>query len=266
MPERLETRMPEGTQAIRRAAAILQRIARVSENSTPTLGEISRSLNLPRSTTHRILKCLTETGLAAYDPESRQYGIGLLTYELGLVVADQVLDLVPWRAAADRIAGRSGATTYLMHRSGNEAVCVHKAEGTSVIRVIPVEVGQRRYLGVGAGATALLATLDDKAVSRILGTIEGELGQYANLTVENILESVNEARNTGFAMSRSRAYRSIFGMGTAIPTRFGKPEYAISIAVHEPDVDAVRIDRWKAIMKEEIEIAANSSSARRKSG
>jgi len=262
----METPMREGTQAIERAAAILQRIARVSENSPPTLGEISKSLNLPRSTTHRILKCLTETGLAAYDPLSRKYEIGLLAYELGLAVTDQVLDLVPWRAAANRIASRSSATTYLMHRSGIEAVCIYKAEGNSVIRVIPVEVGQRRFLGIGAGATALLAVLDDKAVSRILGTIESELDRYANLTVENILKSVDEVRNTGFATSRSRAYKSIFGMGTAIPTRFGKSEYAISIAVHEPDADVVKINRWKEIMKEEIETAANNASVHRKIG
>lgn len=252
--------MQDGTQAIRRAAAILQRIAHVSENHPPTLREISSAVDLPRSTTHRILKCLTETGLAAYDAKSRKYEIGLLTYELGLAVTDRVLDLLPWRAAVDRIARRADVTTYLMHRSGIEAVCLHKAEGNSVIRVIPVEVGQRRFLGVGAGATALLATLEDGAISRILQAIEGELGRYENLTVDNIRASISEARETGFALSSSRAYRSIFGMGTVIPTRYGLPEFAISIAVHAPDVSETLIHRWKEIIAEEISSVEKDAS------
>lgn len=255
--------MQDGTQAIRRAAAILQRIARISENHPPTLREISAAVGLPRSTTHRILKCLTETGLAAYDTKSRKYEIGLLTYELGLAFTEPVLDLLPWRAAVDRIARRANVTTYLMHRSGIEAVCLHKAEGNSVIRAIPVEVGQRRFLGIGAGATALLSVLDDSTVSRILQTMEAELDRYENLSVENIRDSVAEVRETGFAHSRGRAYSSIFGMGTVIPTKQGLPELAISIAVHASEVSDSLIRRWKEIITEEIASSTDAAARER---
>jgi len=250
--------MQDGTQAIRRAAAILQRIARVSENHPPTLREISASVGLTRSTTHRILKCLTDTGLASYDPRLRKYKIGLLTYELGLAVTDQVLDLLPLRAAVDRISRHANVTTYLMHRSGIEAVCLHKAEANSVIRVIPVEVGQRRFLGVGAGATALLAALEDETIARVLKTIESDLGRYANLSVSNIRAAIAQARQTGFAVSDGHAYKSIFGMGKAIPTKHGLPEFAISIAVHAPDVNDALIDSWKEIFKREIAATAGN--------
>ena len=93
----------EGTQAIRRAASILKQIAHVPEGGSATLRAISEAVDLPRSTAHRILKCLTETELAAYNPQTRRYEIGMLSYELGLAVTDRALDVAPFAAAADRI-------------------------------------------------------------------------------------------------------------------------------------------------------------------
>ncbi|WP_238364198.1 IclR family transcriptional regulator [Mesobacterium pallidum] len=252
----------DGTQAIRRAAAILQQIAHVSDGQPPTLRSLSQAVDLPRSTTHRILKCLTEEGLVAYDEASRRYEIGMLSYELGLAVTDRVLQLAPWASAADRVAQRANVTTYLMRRSGMEAVCVHKAEGRNVIRVIPVEVGQRRYLGVGAGATALLAGLPDSGVDQIITAIAPELAAFADLSPERIREAVAEARRTGFAESQGRAYRSIYGLGMGVAAHAAEPDIAISIAAHAPEVDDARIAEWKAIIREEIAATQKALPAR----
>ena len=243
----------DGTQAIRRAAAILQRIAHVSGDAPANLRHIAEAVDLPRSTAHRILKCLTETGLAAYDPKSRRYEIGMLSYELGLAVTDRVLQLAPWAAAVDRVAQRANVTSYLMRRSGMEAVCVHKAEGRTVMRVIQVEVGQRRYLGVGAGATALLAGLPDEVVERILTAIAPELEAFEALSIETIRAAVEETRSSGFSESRGRAYRSIYGLGIGVTAHAEAPDIAISIAAHAPEVEDCRIAEWKAIICEEIE-------------
>lgn len=242
----------DGTQAIRRAAAILTHIARVSDDAPATLRSISEAMELSRSTAHRMLKCLTDTGLAHYDPSSRRYEIGLLSYELGLAVTDRVLQLAPWAAAADRVAQRANVTTYLMRRSGMEAVCVHKAEGRTVIRVIPVEVGQRRYLGVGAGATALLAGLPDARVARVIEAIAPELGLYEDLSPEALRAAVAEARRSGFAESRGRVYQAIYGLGRGICAHGAEPDLALSIAAHAPEVTPERIAAWKKIMSEEI--------------
>jgi DNA-binding IclR family transcriptional regulator len=243
----------DGTQAIRRAAAILKQIAHVSDEGPMNLRRISDSVGLARSTTHRILKSLTDTGLAAYNPATRKYEVGMLSYELGLAVSDQVLQLAPWTACVDRVAARSNVTTYLMRRSAFEAVCVHKAEGRAVIRVIPVEVGQRRYLGVGAGATALLAGLPDATVDRVIETIAPDLAGYENLDAESVRAAVAATRASGFSESRARAYKSIYGLGMGVRAFAEEPDLAISIAVHADEVDEERIAMWKAIIREEIE-------------
>lgn len=247
----------DGTQAVRRAAAILRRIARVSDSGPPTLRSIAQELGLSRSTAHRILKCLTDTGLVSYDPKSRQYEMGMLSYELGLSVTDEVLGLARWCAVVDRIADRAKVTTYLMRRSGMEATCVHKAEGRSVVRAIPVEVGQRRYLGVGAGATALLAGLRDETIERFLDAIGDELGSFNDLDTATIREAIADVRRTGFAESWGRVYESVYGLGLTIGERGTEPDLAISIAVHAPAATDERIKFWKSILVEEIAADGN---------
>jgi len=75
----------DGTQAIRRAAAILRRVGQ-SNSEGVGFAAIMETLQLPRSTTHRILKCLVEEGLVEHEQDRRRYVIGRLTYELGLAV------------------------------------------------------------------------------------------------------------------------------------------------------------------------------------
>ena len=262
-----ETRMPaggrsgpepniDGTQAIRRAAAVLRCVGQ-SDSRGSGLAAIAQALRLPRSTTHRILKCLVEEGLLKHEQDKRRYVIGRLTYELGLAVTDEALDVAQWRGAVDNVARRTGVTAYLMSRSGIEATCVLKTEGYAVIRVIPVEVGQRRFLGVGAGSTALLAALDQDTSERIIRTIAPLLGGYPGLNENVIRRIVAEARKTGFAISRSNVVKDVVGIGMAIPNAEGTPFLALSIAALASQTDSRKLDDWKRIIREEIEALAS---------
>ncbi len=247
----------DGTQAIRRAAAILRRIGQ-GDGQGVGLSAITDTVRLPRSTTHRILKCLVEEGLVRHDKERRRYMVGRLTYELSLAVTPDTLEIGRWRVAIDRTAQRTGVTSYLLSRSGIEATCLLKTDGNAVIRVIPVEVGQRRLLGVGAGSTALLAALDPDTCERIIRTIAPLLSSHNSLTEETIRRLVAETRETGFAVSRSNVVRDAIGIGMAIPVKEGSPTLAVSIAGLASQADDAVVNRWKQIIREEIEAVLES--------
>ena len=237
---------PDGTQAIRRAAAMLRKIARGPKDGV-SLREVSESLDLSRSTTHRILKCLLEERLVEHGPEgaTSRYVIGSLAFELGLVATNRLRQVETWRAAVDRCNRLTGATTYLMGRTGNESICLYAAEGSSVVRVIPVTVGQRRPLGVGAGATALLAAAADGDFERVLNSISGYLHQYCDLTTDDIRANVAAAKKSGFAESLGRIAPGVYGLGAAIPEGQSSSTLAISIAVHESMVTEAQKAAWK---------------------
>ncbi len=242
----------DGTQAIRRAAAILRRIGQ-SGSEGVGLSAITETLGLPRSTTHRILKCLVEEGLVDHDTARRRYLVGRLTYELSLAVTRDQLEIARWRMAVERVAQRTGVTTYLLSRSGIEAACVLKTDGSSVIRVIPVDIGQRRLLGVGAGSTALLAALDPETSERIIEAIGPGLRAYPDLDAAAVRAMVEETRRTGVAVSYGHVVKGALGIGIAIPNPGGTPSLALSLAALASQADEETIAAWKRIIRQEID-------------
>lgn len=247
----------DGTQAIRRAAAILRRIGQ-GDGRGVGLSAITDAVKLPRSTTHRILKCLVDEGLVRHDTDLRRYTVGRFAYELGLQVTPEILEIGRWRVAVDRVAQRTGVTSYLMGRSGIEATCLLKTDGNAVIRVIPVEVGQRRLLGVGAGSTALLAALDPRIADDIIQSIAPLYKNYSSLTEDQVRRLVDETRTSGFAVSRGNVVRDVIGIGMAIPTENGSPTLALSIASLASQTDEDAIDRWKRVIKFEVDAVLNT--------
>ena len=134
-----------------------------------------------------------------------------------------------------------------------------KADGTSLVRVMPVTVGQRRLLGVGAGATALLAASPDDEVDAVLVSMAAELTQLGQLTPEQLREDVIAARHIGYAVSLGRVYASVVGLGMVIADSGTPPEYAVSIAAHETDASPANLTRWTTILREELGAASAGS-------
>src|SRR5690606_1008519 len=125
-------------------------------------------------------------------------------------------------------------------------------DGSAVIRVIPVDVGQRRFLGVGAGSTALLAALDPETSESIIRTIAPSLRGFPGLSEEVMRRIGDETRRTGFAVSKSNVVKDVIGIGMAIPKASGTPSLALSIAALASQTDEQAVESWKQIIRQEI--------------
>ncbi|NYT22649.1 helix-turn-helix domain-containing protein [Alcaligenaceae bacterium] len=247
-PDKTKT---EGTQAIRRATTMLREVAQHGARGV-VLAELARSQELARSTAHRILKCLLDEGLLEFNASEKRYRIGHLLHELGMVPSSSAMEVARWSPLIEAVAHRCGVTSYLMRRSGLEAVCLVKVDGGATLRFVPVEVGQRRLLGVGGGATALLAALPDEQIEDAIRLIAPGLQSYPRITPGRLRIAVEDTHRTGFAISRGAVVKQGFGMAAIIPHAPG-PHLAVSIAAYGSDVSDSTIEGWKRILREEIE-------------
>jgi DNA-binding IclR family transcriptional regulator len=238
-----------GTQALRRATAMLRSVAQAGFAGA-TLADIAAAHGLARSTAHRILRCLAEEGLLEQSDADKRYRVGDLLHELSMVPSHSGAEIVRWRPVVEAVAHRTGVTAYLMRRSGVEAVCLIKVDGIGMMRFVPVEVGQRRLLGVGAGATALLAALPPSEVDQTIEAIQPGLRNYPFINASSLQEAVKLARRTGFAMSQGRVVEHGFGLGLAVPAP--KNHLALSIAAHASEVTESAVTNWKNVLKEEL--------------
>lgn len=240
----------EGTQAIRRATTMLRQVAQHGARGA-SLTELAQAQGLARSTAHRILKCLLDEGLLEFDAGEKHYQVGHLLHELGMVPSASAMEVARWSPLVQAVARRCGVTSYLMRRSGVEAVCLVKIDGGATVRFVPVEVGQRRLLGVGGGATALLAALPAEQVEHVIRLITPGLQAYPRITPGSLRMAVEDTCRSGFAISRASVVKQGFGMAAMIP-HAQNTHLAVSIAAYGPDVSTSAIEGWKQVFREEI--------------
>ena len=134
----------KGVQAIFRAIAVLNKVAKNNDQGT-ALSSIARSVNLNISTTHRILSALISERFIDQDPSSKLYHIGIALYHLGRS-AHQFSICKHFRYLLEIIAHDTKDTTFLLIRSGYDALCVDRVAGEFPIRTLTFDVGSRRPL------------------------------------------------------------------------------------------------------------------------
>ncbi len=141
------SKVPAGAQSVGRAVALLRSVAKYNEQGAG-LSDIARDSGLHSSTAHRMLSVFVAEGFVTHDPVSKQYHLGIELYRLGMA-AHQYLIRDRFRFALEKIERETEDTVFLLIRSGNDALCIDRIEGTYSIRTIPIDIGSRRPLGIG---------------------------------------------------------------------------------------------------------------------
>jgi DNA-binding IclR family transcriptional regulator len=115
--------MPGTVQSIERAAAVLRLLA--GGTGKLTLGDIARSLDLAKGTTHGILRTLKGVGFVEQDRASGHYQLGAAVLRLGT----SYLDINELRSRsivwADPLAARSGEAVRIGTVLDGEVLVVH---------------------------------------------------------------------------------------------------------------------------------------------
>lgn len=242
-----------GAQAIRRALDVIRAVAQF-QRSGASLSRVAQATGLNASTTFRILRSLTEERMLRYDEKERHYYLGLLAFEIGLATQGQSQVQERWREAVEQVSRRTRLTTYLMARSDREAVCLLCIQGSMVIRAMPMDVGQRLPLGIGAGSVAILATLEDEEIERILDAQESRLDLFprGKDEAQRILQRVAETRVNGYSISAGSVAAGTVGVGVAILPSPGLLQLAISVSAVSDTIDPDEAKHIAAIISAAI--------------
>jgi DNA-binding IclR family transcriptional regulator len=153
-----------------------------------------------------------------------------LVFELGLAAAHQFNLHDICQPVLTALAEQTGDTSFLFVRSGNDAICIARMQGTYPIQTPAVPVGSRQPLGVNAGGLALLSALSRCEVEEILDAVAPRLSVYGNLDTEQMLEHWTRAQQTGYALIGNRAVPGVTAMGLPVISETGLPIAAITVA------------------------------------
>ena len=249
-----------GTQSIERALILMREIAAHNRTGTRLLDLASRT-GLQRPTVHRMLKCLTLENMVLQDPESHRYFLGPMVFELGLTAAPRFNLREICHPSMSRIAEASGDTVFLTQRSGLDAVCVDRHEGTFPIKTFTLEIGTRRPLGVGTGSLAILSALPDEEVRDIVTANAPRLPEYG-LTPASLLAQVKKAQKLGYAVREMPTLAGVRSIGHALHNQGGIAFAALSVSAISSRMSEKRVGELATMLKNETRLVEKQVASR----
>ncbi|GAA2262365.1 IclR family transcriptional regulator [Streptomyces amakusaensis] len=173
--------------------------------------ELSRDLEISKSSTQRILASLERVGLAVMDENSRKYVIGPAALTLAWRHAANS-DLVSAASEATaRIAAATGETACVSAVVDGRRVTVYEVESSQPLRLI-TGVGRPYSLFSGATGRVLLSMLPEAQLEHLVREHASTVG--ATVATE-IADRVTAARERGYAFSRGEWITG--GCGVAVP-------------------------------------------------
>ena len=162
------------SQSLERGLAILSTFGG-SERATLGVSELSRSLGLSRSTTHRYVATLASLGYLRQDPDSRRYRLGPRVLDLGFAALNSmgVRELsVPH---LQRLSDETGFTVNLAILDGTDVIYIERCRTSrSGQREIDLNlhVGSRLPAYCTALGKAMLAHLPTQRLDELIGRME----------------------------------------------------------------------------------------------
>ncbi len=148
-----------------RALDVLEALA--AAGSPRPLGELSRTLGIPKSSLHALLRTLLSRGWVETDDGGGRFTLGLRALEVGAAYLGRDGATGLLGGVLDRLTARFGETAQLFRLDGGSVVLLARRESPHALRAYH-PIGCRLPTHATAAGRALLAQRPDDAVDRLL--------------------------------------------------------------------------------------------------
>lgn len=241
-------------QSLDRAIQILE----VLGNNPSGMGvsELSRVVNLPKSTVHRILDTLLQKGYVEKNSEKEKYKLGLKIVEL----SNKILANMELRSEArpylEELMNYVNEVVHLCVLRDGEMVYIDKVECPNPIRMYS-QIGRRIPVHCTAVGKATLAFLPKDEVIRIL-EMKGMPRKTQNTItdLQQLLNHLEEVRRLGYAVDDIEHEEGI--RCVAAPIFDGTGQVVAAISVAGPDF-RITIERIPQLADKVREVAQKIS-------
>lgn len=184
------------SEVIRKSITLLTAIQPNTEKMEWSATEISRKLDIPVQTVHRLLSTLEECGFVFKDKETKKFRLGLTLMQLGFTIRDHLLVRNSAISIMKKLVNQARESIYLTVPEGTDGIIVdsiHPAETTSASD----SIGLRTPLSIGAANQAILAYMNQRKKQQIIQ----ELFEKGDLKEINQLEGdLKTAKDCGIVI------------------------------------------------------------------
>jgi DNA-binding IclR family transcriptional regulator len=210
---------------------VLTLMSLMGERGRVRVSEAAEVLGTARSTAHRLLAMLEYHGFARQDEETKGYTAGPELVKVGLVAAEEGLDLRGLaRPVLERLCEEVGETVHLVRLQDTLVVFLDSVETSKGLRV-GARVGRFMPAHCTAGGKAMLAQLPPDELSRLYGSGSLETMTSRSLSSPEDLEVELEAvRRRGYATNFGESEDDVAAIAVAVPGQPGMRRAAITVS------------------------------------
>lgn len=244
------SRGQSGTQTLIRGLRILEAMADVERPIG--VGELSRQLDLPKSTVQRLLRTLAQEGWA--QTSSAPITRWELSPRLLAIARSGPTDL---REVAlphlNALGARSGETIHLVVPDRDvQLVLIERVDSIHAIRSFNA-IGASTLFHTSAGGKAVMSMLPDAEVRAMLARPLQKVMPNTSIDPQHLLHQVLEARERGYAVNISENREHVCAVGAAVGNKVGRPIAAVVISMPDIRFEPARLPEWGGWVRETAE-------------
>lgn len=232
----------------------------LAANKEMGLLDISKSLTLNKSTTHRILDSLICMGYVSQNIQTSKYR---LTYKI-CAIGNEVLQNVDIISVVHpflvTLMEKTGEIVHLVQRNHMHAIYIDKVESTSNTVRLVSQIGKQIPLYCSGVGKALLAQMNDEEVLKIFA--ESEIKAYTANTItdeKRLISELNKIRKNGYALDAEENEIGVSCIASSFRAFDENDRYAFSISAPTARMTKERIlqlQQYVMATKREIETAS----------
>jgi DNA-binding IclR family transcriptional regulator len=228
-----------GAQAIGRALSLL--FAFTAEEPERRVTELSRALDLNKSTTHRLLQALVEAGLVRHDPRSGSYRLGPSVLTLAatfLAGQDLRTEARPFIEALSREQGESVNLAVL---DGHHSISIDNVVAPQSLQLVS-RLGRRIPIYCSAAGKALILEHSETELRTILaGETFDRLSTNTITSLDSFVAQVPIWRRQGWTINDEESEPGLRAIAAPVHDFSGAIVASISISAPMFRVDENRI-------------------------
>lgn len=237
----------QGTQTLIRGLRILEAMA--SQDRPIGVGELSRQLDLPKSTVQRLLRTLAQEGWTqtSNSPVTRWE----LSPRLVGLVRKGPTDL---REVAlphlNSLGMRSGETIHFVVPDRDvQLVLIERVDSVHPIRSYQA-IGASTPFHASAGGKAVMALLPDGEVEAMLARPMRKVMPNTSVDPKQLLHQILEVRERGYAVNISENREHVCAVAAAVVNKSGRPIAAVVISMPDIRFEPARLPEWGGWVRE----------------
>ncbi len=214
--------------AVLRAVAILERFTLAEPELN--LSDISASIGLSKSTTHRLLGTLQACEMVEFDKKTGLYRLGLKAFRLGSVVSKGMELLKQADPLLEKVAEETDESSFLLVADGNEALCLRRFDARNYVRVLTLEPGTHSAFNCGSAQRVLLAHLPEERWEEIVARHVRRMTQYSLVGREELERDRREILERGYSVAWEDVTLHACALGAPVRNGDGAVIAAVSIS------------------------------------